>query len=306
MILVVTHRHDFTADFVIDKLNQKKIDYRRLNCEDIDRNSYSVKTKETLSFNILGCQEFKSVWFRRTRLPSATQGLTPDEQRYIQTDYYSLIQNLMLCVDGKWLSHPSKVYQAENKLFQLKVASRIGFKVPETIVSNNHTQIEEFCDNSQDGVIMKPINSSRLEDSESQKLIFTNLIPKRILSELRLYALTPAIFQKNIIKAYEVRVTVIGDNVFSAKVMSQEYRESTIDWRRKKLPFEPYKLPVDIEKKCVDLVKALGLGFGAIDIIKAIDEHYYFLEINPNGQWVWIETETNHPISDAVISYLND
>ena len=79
---------------------------------------------------------------------------------------------------------------------------------------------------------------------------------------------------------------------------------SKTDWRKGNLKFYKSSLPEDISMKCVQLVKELNLSFGAIDIIKNIKGEYFFLEINPNGQWVWIENETKLKISHELIKQL--
>jgi len=116
--------------------------------------------------------------------------------------------------------------------------------------------------------------------------------------------LTPSIFQEYIEKDYELRITVVGERVFSAKVESQHNEKTKIDWRKEKLKFTEYKLPDAISKKCVLLLKTLDLNFGAIDLIKTKSGEYIFLEINPNGQWAWIEFDTKLEISEAIISFL--
>jgi glutathione synthase/RimK-type ligase-like ATP-grasp enzyme len=99
-------------------------------------------------------------------------------------------------------------------------------------------------------------------------------------------------------------VTVIGEKVFSAKINSQILNETKIDWRKKKMPFEKYELPKGISDKCILITKKLQLSFGAIDLIKKLNGEYVFLEINPNGQWAWLETELDLKISDEIINYL--
>jgi ATP-dependent Clp protease ATP-binding subunit ClpC len=80
--------------------------------------------------------------------------------------------------------------------------------------------------------------------------------------------------------------------------------ETKIDWRKRKIPFQPYLLPNEISEKCLALTKKLNLSFGAIDIIRNKSGEYIFLEINPNGQWAWLETEAGLKISDEIINFL--
>ncbi|MNE53265.1 Ribosomal protein S6--L-glutamate ligase [compost metagenome] len=116
--------------------------------------------------------------------------------------------------------------------------------------------------------------------------------------------MTPCIYQELIEKEFEVRVTVVGEKVFSASIDSQSDNDTKIDWRKKKLVFTKVELPFEIEYLCIEIVKKLNLLFGAIDLIKDKNGNYIFLEINPNGQWAWIETQTGIEISDAIINEL--
>jgi glutathione synthase/RimK-type ligase-like ATP-grasp enzyme len=97
---------------------------------------------------------------------------------------------------------------------------------------------------------------------------------------------------------------VVGEKIFAAKVDSQKNEDTKIDWRKKKTPFVSYDLPEQISEKCLVMTKKLNLEFGAIDMIRKPNGEYVFLEINPNGQWVWLDTEASLKISDEIINLL--
>jgi len=301
MILIITHKLDYTVDFVVDILNSRKIPYKRLNCEDIIKSGLSISIKDTFDLRLLGEQVFSSIWFRRTMLPEIVMPLS--EKIYLLKEFEYLLKNIFATIEGKWLSDPFLVYRAENKLLQLKYAKEIGFLIPETLVSANAHEIRRFAD-KQGSIIIKPIYSGRLESDAGPDFMFTNVVSERHLSDLENYDITPCIFQQEIKKKIELRVTVVGKEVFSAQVDSQRSKESKTDWRREKNKFEPFELPKNLAESCVTLVEKLGLRFGAIDLILTPEGKYVFLEINPNGQWVWIETETGLKISDALINEL--
>lgn len=202
------------------------------------------------------------------------------------------------------MSKPKSVYDAENKLLQLKIAKEIKFIIPETIITSSKEDLKQFLNEHNNRVIIKPINQGRINEIGGFKNIFTNIISLEHIKNLEKYDLTPSIFQSYIEKNYEIRVTVVDGKVFSAKVESQQNEKTKIDWRKDKLKFTKYKLPDDISEKCLKLVKNLNLNFGAIDLIKSKKGEYVFLEINPNGQWAWIEFDTNLQISEAIISFL--
>jgi glutathione synthase/RimK-type ligase-like ATP-grasp enzyme len=304
MILIITHKEDFTADFVIEKLNEQNISYFRLNCEDLNENNYMFDDSNNFNFSINGISEFSSVWFRRTKLPNIE---TTDQSQkiFLLADYESLFDNLFNLINTKkWLSQPNHIYKAENKLYQLQKAKQIGFNIPNTIVTNCYKKLSSFIHDNDKNVIIKPIRQGRIQLLDGVRTIFTNQVTQAVLENLTHYDLTPCIVQNNVSKDYEIRITIVGDKVFSAKINSQENENTQTDWRKEKTPFSEYKLPIDIHDKCIILLKELNISFGAIDMIKDKNGKYIFLEINPNGQWAWIEMETGLKISEAIIDYL--
>ncbi len=119
--------------------------------------------------------------------------------------------------------------------------------------------------------------------------------------------LAPVIYQREIRKAFDVRVTVIGDKVFAAAIHSQDHNETEVDWRsgtRDDLRHEAIELPPDVAAQCLALTAALGLRYGAIDLVADLDGRHWFLEINPNGQWAWIERRTGLPLAEAIVDTL--
>jgi len=304
MILIITHKLDFTADFLINKLNQQNIAYRRFNCEDVLTNDFSFSYNPHFNYSFLGQQDFKTVWFRRTMLPDVDMK-SIEEKNYILKEAEAFLKNLFSVIDAKWISPPINVYHAENKLYQLKIAEKLGFKIPDTLITSNKSELVRFY-NRHDRIIVKPLSQTRISSEGNVEFIFTNRVETLQMDKISEYDLTPCIFQEEIEKDVELRITVVNNTVFTAQVKSQQDNETKIDWRRKKLIFTRYELPEPVQQLCVKMVKKLGLLFGAIDMIVSPDGTYTFLEINPNGQWVWIESETGLGISDALIKELTD
>lgn len=305
MILIITHKTDYTADFVVNKLNQRKIGYRRLNCEDLLASDFGVKFDGDFKYSILGESDYKSVWFRRTKLPEIS-GLSGEEAVYVLGEIDGFLKNIFSTLSAKWLSPPATVYEAENKLLQLKTAQRIGFVIPNTLVTNSKAELKNFYHNNDQNIVIKPISQTRISYKDNSAFIFTNLVKQDLIDRIKEFDLTPCIFQRNISKEYEIRATIVGEKVFAAAVDSQSDEETKVDWRRKRLSFREVALPPEVENLCVRLLKELNLGFGAIDLIKTHAGDYVFLEINPNGQWAWIEIQTGQNISDAIIEYLTN
>jgi glutathione synthase/RimK-type ligase-like ATP-grasp enzyme len=302
MLLIITHKQDYTVDFVVNQLNAAAVPYFRLNCEDLYAAPYQIQFSAEGVPGLGSLAQISAVWFRRVKAPELPVGTTPYVADYVAGELLALLQNLYLLLDCKWISHPTYIYQAENKLYQLKVAGKLGFTLPETLVTNERPVLADFYRTHNGEVIVKPLYNSRpTQPGGQQQVIFTNRLAPAHVEQLDL---TPAIYQRNIVKAYEVRVTVVGTAVFAAAVDSQVNEATRQDWRRARLSFRAYELPPVVARHCVALVEALHLRFGAIDLIKGLDGHYYFLEINPNGQWAWLETDCGLPISQALITEL--
>lgn len=305
MILIITHKQDYTVDFVVNKLNKKGIAYKRLNCEDLLKTKYNFDSEKDFSFYFESDNNYHSIWFRRTKLPKL-DGLKQEEMNYMLVEYDSLLKNIFATVDGKWLSKPIHVYNAENKILQLRKAQLIGFEIPQTIITNDKKEITDFYIKNKKDIIIKPLAQTRVNYKDNAAFIFTNKVNDSLINSIDNFDITPCIFQQNIKKEYEIRVTVIDKKVFASAVYSQSNENTKIDWRKESLDFKTIEIPKDISDKCISLLKALNLKFGAIDLIKTLDNKYVFLEINPNGQWAWIEMQTGQKMSDEIIKFLEN
>ena len=300
-VLIITHREDYTADFLIHKLNERGLKYVRLNCEDLWSKNFEINN--SFEFNLEGVSTFSSVWFRRTKLPKLNTN-SLEIANYFFNEYDSFLKNLFTIIDARWFSNPESIYLAENKLLQLKLASKLGLRIPDTLITSSKKALQSFYVRHDKNIIIKPLSQSRIYKDDSLSFIFTNLVKEEHLLFLENFELTPCIFQEYIKKKIELRVTVVGKEIFVASVDSQKNEKTKIDWRKENLNFIKAELPNEIEKKCVELVRNLGLQFGAIDLILDAKGNYIFLEINPNGQWAWIESQTDLPISESIIKYL--
>jgi glutathione synthase/RimK-type ligase-like ATP-grasp enzyme len=304
MILIITHKEDYTADFVINKLNQRGTEYLRLNCEELlTKPEFSIGSEGNFETQFKNFKKIDSIWFRRTQIPSL-ENLNAVEKLYFIREFDALLENIYCSlIEKRWLSNPFSIKKAENKILQLRLAKEIGFNVPKTLVTNSKVAVKDFYNSNKKNII-KPIYSGLVPNDQNISLFFTTVLTDQHIENLQNFDLTPCIFQEYIEKEYELRITVVCNKVFTSKVESQKNDNSKIDWRRDNLEFKKENLPKELEKMCVTLCKQLDINFGAIDLIKNKDGSYTFLEINPNGQWAWIEMETELKISDEIIKYL--
>jgi glutathione synthase/RimK-type ligase-like ATP-grasp enzyme len=206
--------------------------------------------------------------------------------------------------DVPWISPLYQILRAENKLWQLDVAKSMGLSVPDSIVTNDPIAAKGFIERNRP-VVVKPLSSGMLDE---QHISFTNELIDWDPSLSEEIALGPHFFQLEVVKAADVRVTVVDRVVFACRILSQSRENTRVDFRRfeEDIPeHQIVELPQDLQDRLVSLVKNLGLRFGAIDLVEDRNGHYWFLEINPSGQWGWIEQLTGVPIADTIVSALS-
>lgn len=313
MIFIITRKDDVHVDIVAGKLKKMKVDFFRFNTECASEYKITLSTTTTariannITNKVLDFKDVRSVWLRRRSFPNV--GIDKKFESFIEGEWLHLYRNIWFYLkDVFWVSSPVSIEMARDKLKQLYIARNIGFRIPETIFTNSIKDVVDM-QKKYDEIIYKPHDGGSLSNF-SDKVIYTSKVDNNLIksfeTEKRL-KVCPGIFQPYITKSYELRITVVGSRVFVTKIDSQKSDETKIDWRRydfKNVSHSVEKLPSMEEQKCIELVKILGLKFGAIDMIVTPNNEYYFLEINANGQWAWIEVLTKQSISSEIANLL--
>jgi glutathione synthase/RimK-type ligase-like ATP-grasp enzyme len=218
----------------------------------------------------------------------------------------SALRNLWAVLDCFWVSRPEAIRHAENKMHQLQVAASVGMDVPDTLVTTSPEAAHAFYQSHQK-VIAKALGSGYVDDINHSDLVFTNLVGPEDVQRLNTVAFAPTMFQVLIPKSYDLRVTVVGHRVFATAIRSRNSSKVQVDWRREplhNLHHSEHQLPPKISHRVIELVRTLGLQFAALDFIVTDRSGYVFLEVNPNGQWAWIEQVVGTPISAALVELL--
>ena len=313
MLLLVTNHRDITIDYVVTELRRRHKAFFRLNTENLStarctmsafpRNAWSLSFEGEL----LHGPDVKAAYFRRPAVPNCDASIINNgEREYAEAEWSAFLKSLYTRLEGLWLNAPIDIFTAEDKPRQLMLASEIGFNVPKTAITNDIASVREVVEAGL--TIGKPL-SQALINGDPERVIFTTPLKSLCDRDKEAIALAPFIAQTEIKKLYDVRVTVVGPQIFATAIMSQEQEETTVDWRqgsRPDLKHERIDLPHEVEEKCFALMKRLNLRYGAIDLVCDQKGKLWFLEINPNGQWAWIENLTRYPIAAAIVDELED
>jgi len=200
-----------------------------------------------------------------------------------------------------WVNNPRETYVAEHKGYQLHVASSLGFSIPKTIITNDKRgAIDIFQDIP---FVVKGLDTVLLRDHETEYFGFTHALSPTEFND-SIVKSAPIIIQERISNKIDLRITIIGSTVLSTSIKRND-RGIDGDWRVDKqgLQFNRFELPDAVSKMCVQLVSELGLQYAAIDLMHS-DGEYYFLEVNPTGEWAWLVDEASLPIDEAFAELL--
>ena len=240
------------------------------------------------------------VWVRRPS-PPKIHGL-PEVVAFVAEEATSLGLGLWSVMQAAWVNDVTAGRRAGSKPLQLAVASEVGWQTPETYIGNDPEEVRRLWERTAGRVIMKPFTLAAVPGPLGLRAPYTRRLSPADLEDQDAIWASPAIWQEAIDKAFELRITVVGEDVWAGAIDSQASDRTRDDWRRydfEKVAHSAYEVPETVRDRCLALVTALGLRFGAIDVIVTPDGRYVFLEINPFGQWLWMEQLCGLPIATS-------
>lgn len=301
-IVIVSNKWDVHSHAVVDQIIDLGGNVVRINTEDLGGATFNVSPNqdqvELLLANgrILKKSEIHAGYLRRIMAPTSIPNVDPDYLAFCQREIQTIVFSLPYVLDSaKWLNSTYERMRASNKLHQLFIAGSAGLVIPDTLFSNDVQAIrsKSRCwGKSLFKAIDLPIGNTQDRSNtvvEIDPFCFTDIgeIPD---AEDRIKT-CPGQYQSYIDKEYELRIHIIGKKVIAVKIDSQSNARAKIDWRSQsyQLTYERYNLPSDLGAVILKFMSMMGLNLGVIDMIVTPSGEYVFLEVNPDGNWLWIE-----------------
>lgn len=315
MVLIISDKHDVHADVVEEKLKKLNNNIFRFNL-DVESLEKSIITYNediwyiTQNGKTINMYEIKTVWFRRAFVELLLEEKDSKEPDFLlwKSEWNKILLGFYLSLSFKpTLCAIKPSYAAENKFSQYLIAKSVGFNMPTTITSNDKNMLKDFIKLHNNNVVLKLHHQDFYKIDNQYMGIYVNKISSEMFEGFSFEGENPITLQNYIEKSYEVRYTVVDNEHFCCKIDSQKSDITKIDWRRYDIPNTPHSIlepPQEIKDMVVQLMKELNLNFGALDFIVDENGKWYFLEINPMGQWLWIEDLTGLNISDAICNWL--
>ncbi len=309
MILIVSYPEEDHSIEVIKHLNNAGAEVKLISLSDFPIRSSVESTWDSNmkpthiihtpdgSFNL---NDVHVVWWRRIVPFEIDPKINRDTDRvFSESETSQAVYGILSTLDCPWVNPNLEDEAAHRKPLQWEVAHRIGMNVPRTLVTNKPDAAKDFIKQlSPQKTVFKAFLASTEDWRE------TRIIEASDMNRLNSVQYAPVIFQEYI-EGVDLRITVIGDMIFTGEIDASK-TSYPFDMRMVigEAGIKAVELPKNIQKLILKLMRKLGLTYGAIDMRRTSDGKYIFLEINPAGQWLFVEEQTGLPISKAIADYL--
>lgn len=310
MILIISAPNDIHAQAVMRELARQGAQQVHL----LNLSEFPMQMDLTMQLGASGGHDFtltcadrtsihmeqvSAVWWRRPQPFTLPANLTdPAYRHFALAEAATAFQGMWQASDALWVNNVARDAAASHKPWQLALAQEISLAIPETLITNNPDQARQFWARFPDEIIYKPFSANYHAWRE------TRLLKQEEHALADTIRLAPVIFQRYVPAIVDLRVTIVGEQIFAAEAHSQQ-GEYKVDVRfNTDIAYKPHTLPIAVADKLLSLMRRLGLEYGAIDVRLTPEGEYVFLEINPAGQFLYVEQATGQPIAAALAQHL--
>lgn len=309
-ILILTRKIDVESDLLGIQFLKHGIDYIKLTEEEIplqfeadlaigDENRYVLK----IGKNTLDCNNIKIVIFRYFDL-KFLKYYSGIYQMYYEQQWYQMFNCLQAVLKCSWINNPKNTFFAENRFNQLVAAKNAGFKIPNTLITNSPSAGTRFTSRYPLHTIVKVLHHHEISLKNISHRFPTTTITPDLLSNFEELKYSPLIFQEKIPNREELRITVVGNKIFPVQITTGKNKDEYSDIHKipeKDLRFKEIEIDRKLADMCFKLNETLGLVVSSIDLLVDLKGNNYFLEINPVGDWNWLEKHLDLGITDSFL-----
>ncbi|MFC4009891.1 MvdC/MvdD family ATP grasp protein [Nonomuraea purpurea] len=314
-VLILTQDFDPTVDPVVRSLKSKGARVVR-----VDTSYFPQKLSFTTSDfgggrqvlrhrdSELDLSAMSGVWYRRPTAFEFGDEMGEPERQFARYEALHGVGGILRATDCLWINRPDIDAVADLKPYQLAMAKKFGMRVPRTLLTNDPDEVARVLEGDEGKLVYKSLSGGVIHyPGAFPSGLLTTVVGDEIQEHLGRVRHTMCQFQEYIEKAYEVRLTVIGNTYFPVTIDSQRHETTQVDWRasQDQMHYGDYRpLPEQIVKQTQALLDGLGVVYGALDFIVTPDGEYVFLEANPTGQFMWMQNDLGLPMSDCISDLL--
>lgn len=317
-VLIITHSHDNESVALVTRAIEER--GGRAFRFDTDRFPTGVRlvaeyneTPERLTLAsdgvTLDLRDVSAIWHRRLNIGGGLPREMDTQFRNASLgEARATVMGMLSSLKAFRMDAEPLIRRAENKQLQIQIARELGLETPRTLITNDPEAVRAFARTCERGLVTKMLSSFAIHEDDAEKVVFTNPVTAEDLKDLGGLRLCPMTFQEQVPKTLELRVTIVGERVLAAAIDSQVSARAAHDWRRDGNQlinsWQPYELPSDVEEKLLRLMDYFELNYGAADFILTPEGRHVFLEVNPSGEFFWLERSPGLPISNAIADVL--
>ncbi|GAA5175117.1 hypothetical protein GCM10023321_80500 [Pseudonocardia eucalypti] len=313
-VLILARDFDPTADAVVRKLTGRGVQVLRT---DLSAFPTSLSVDAALcdrrwrgrlwnSHHSMALEEMRSIWCRnpstyrfRDEMPTQVQDLAYREAKLG-------LGGVLGALDVLWANHPNRCADAIWKPYQWRMAAECGLSVADTAITNDPEAAARFVGAHSEGeTITKALGPSGVTVDGQTRVAFTRRLDRSDVANLNSVALTATTLQRFVPKAFEVRLTVIGDAWFPVAIHALSER-ARVDWRSdpEALTFRPVEVPDGVAQGVAMYMKRANLVYSGLDFVVTPDDEWVFLEANSGPQFGFLEAATGEPMTAAMADLL--
>lgn len=312
-VLVLTNSQDATADFLAGQLDARGVSYARLNTDTFIGDALLTATEAKACLCLNGDrftpESFSNVWQRRPGKLRLGPGTNDAEMAHVEQEWSMALEGWLARIPvERWINHPANNAAASYKVEQLWRARRFGLNVPPTLVTQCRDEAQKFYEACGKTVIVKAVHGGHIERNsrEGDTVVYTHSIEPGEIMLFPTGKVCPTLLQKRVEKRCDIRITIVDQDLHAVALTAKDSAgKQRLDIRRNEMTDVCYaatKVPVEVATLLRRYVASYGLRFAAVDM--AIDQanQWVFFELNPNGQWAWLDESGASDIASSFIA----
>jgi hypothetical protein len=300
MILVLTNSDDATADYLLHRLGEANLPYVRFNTDGtLAQTEFSYSPERPvlrIDQRSYSPADIRHVWYRRPEILKHESIPDTPEGKCVLDEWSEALEGFFAHIPSdRWINWPAANALSSRKIEQLTAASRLGFSVPDTLITQDEAAFRAFFEKCDGRVVVKPLGKASIErpDGQTDSIIYTNALSQSDLQDLAIVKACPTFLQRFVEKSADIRITAVDSAIHAVELTAKDNDgRQRCDIRRNNMQDVTYRaihLPDKVDGMVRRLMSHYGLRFAAIDMVVDVDGRWHFLEVNPNGQWAWLD-----------------
>lgn len=294
------------AEVIVINTSEESDDFIDINT--LNSNSISF----VINHKVIANKDIKAVYFRRNgvklrKIDQNNLTIEPKMKDYVFSNLLTS-KEIISQFFNKIRKFGNEDVGRINKIMVLIEAKKAGFCIPEYIVTTSKTDLMNFIKKHKEVVVKSlDIGFQNIDKKKGTwKVGYTTLLNKNHLDDLPDF-FPPSFFQNKINKSFEIRCFYYNSSFFAVAVFSQSNKKTELDYRRYDHEIPNREIPVvlsdSLKNKIRTIFDSINLNTGSIDIIVQ-DDLFYFLEINPVGQFENVSLSGNWYIEKHIAEFL--